>query len=67
VLLQQGHPEEAIDAFRQALVESPRNGWALWGLLQAQITAGEKDAWQTEAAFNEAWLGDATLLRLDRL
>jgi tetratricopeptide (TPR) repeat protein len=32
VLLQQGRAEGAIAAFEKALAETPRNGWALWGV-----------------------------------
>ncbi|RWK57814.1 tetratricopeptide repeat protein [Mesorhizobium sp.] len=66
VLLQQGRAEEAIAAFEKALQESPRNGWALWGLLKAQ-TAGNRDTTDTKAAFAQAWLGDERLLSLGRL
>ena len=67
VLLQQGRAEEAIATFEKALDEAPRNGWALWGMLQAQIATGSKDHSKIEAAFKEAWLGDEKLLQLDRL
>ncbi|PAP97312.1 tetratricopeptide repeat protein [Mesorhizobium wenxiniae] len=66
VLLQQGRAEEAIAAFEKALQETPRNGWALWGLLNAQ-TAGNRETSDTKAAFARAWLGDEGLLSLDRL
>lgn len=67
VLLQQGKAEEAIAQFERALDEAPRNGWALWGLLQARVAAGDPKAAETRAAFRDAWLGDMALLRLDRL
>lgn len=69
VLLQQGRSEEAVAAFRQALKQSPRNGWALWGLMQAETAAGKSDSHlaATRAAFAEAWLGSHSLLTLDRL
>lgn len=66
VLLQQGRSQEAAAAFRAALEQAPRNGWALWGLMQAQRAAGVDGA-DTAAAFEAAWLGDRSLLRLDRL
>jgi len=66
VLLQQGRAEEAVAAFRSALGHAPRNGWALWGLMQAQRAAGV-DGGDTAAAFEAAWLGDRSLLSLDRL
>ncbi|MGF1630758.1 MAG: hypothetical protein ACFCUT_14890 [Kiloniellaceae bacterium] len=67
VLLQQGRSEAAIAAFEKALEETPRSGWALWGLLQAQRAAGDGRSGETEAAFAKAWLGDRALLALDRL
>ena len=39
VLLAQGRAEEAAAEFEAALAEVPRNGWALWGLAQAQAAA----------------------------
>ncbi|MCT7378654.1 tetratricopeptide repeat protein [Chelativorans salis] len=67
VLLQQGRADEAVAAFEKALAESPRNGWALWGLLKAKAAAGSEDASEAEAAFKKAWLGNEALLVLDRL
>lgn len=65
VLLQQGRAEDAVAAFRAALEQAPRNGWALWGLMQAQQAAG-LDSAEAAAAFEAAWLGDRSLLKLDR-
>ncbi|SHF41404.1 Tetratricopeptide repeat-containing protein [Modicisalibacter ilicicola DSM 19980] len=67
VQLQDGRAEEAIATFRQALAQQPKNGWALWGLLQAQRQAGDASARQTEREFRRVWLGDNALLALDRL
>jgi tetratricopeptide (TPR) repeat protein len=67
VLLQQGRAEESAEMFRAALSKSPRNGWVLWGLMQAQKAAGGDGLAETEAAFEKAWLGDTSMLRLDRL
>jgi len=67
VLLQQGRAEEAVATFDKALDEMPRNGWALWGLVQAQIAAGERNVSDLEATLAEAWLGNKALLALDRL
>jgi tetratricopeptide (TPR) repeat protein len=67
VLLQQGRAEESAEMFRAALSKSPRNGWVLWGLMQAQKAAGGDGLAETEAAFERAWLGDRSMLRLDRL
>ena len=67
VLLQQGRARDAMVAFEDALRQAPRSGWALWGLLQAQIAADDSKQSATSAAFNKAWLGDRSLLTLDRL
>jgi hypothetical protein len=53
--------------FQQALKEQPRNGWALWGLAQAQKAVDADAAAVTEAAFQKAWAGEKALLTLDRL
>ncbi|MGC3873964.1 tetratricopeptide repeat protein [Halomonas sp. GXIMD04776] len=67
VQLQNGRAQEAISTFHQALTKQPKNGWALWGLLQAQQQAGDASARQTEREFRRVWLGDNALLALDRL
>ena len=68
VLLQQGRSEEAVDMFTQALDAAPRSGWVLWGLMQAQIAAGdEAAAAATRTDFAKAWHGDKSLLQLHRL
>jgi len=67
VLLQQGRAEDAVAVFEQALRQAPRNGWALWGLLQAQAAAGDSRQAATRTALTKAWLGDRGLLALDRL
>ena len=68
VLMQQGKADDAVEVFREALAQQPRNGWALWGLLKAEEAAGAKDgASTTAAAFEKAWVGDRTLLTYDRL
>jgi tetratricopeptide (TPR) repeat protein len=67
VQLQDGRAQEAIMTFHQALAKQPKNGWALWGLLQAEQRAGDASAAQTEREFRRVWLGDNALLALDRL
>ena len=67
VLLQQGRAADAVAAFEQALRKAPRNGWALWGLQQAQEAAGDGNPAATGAVFAKAWHGDHGLLTLDRL
>jgi tetratricopeptide (TPR) repeat protein len=67
VLLQQGRAAEAAETFQAVLAKSRRNGWALWGLMQAQKAMGDAEFETTEAAFKQAWLGDTAMLTLDRL
>ncbi len=68
VLLEQGKAQEAKAAFEGALARAPRDGWALWGLWQAEKQLGEgSPADQAEAAFREAWLGGADLPSLDQM
>ncbi len=67
-LLAGGKAAEARDAFHQALLVAPGNGWALWGLAQAERALGhDLEARAAEAALERAWLGDRRLLRLERL
>jgi tetratricopeptide (TPR) repeat protein len=67
-LLKAGRPAEAVQAFRQALVQTPDNGWALYGLAEAQAARGHVlDAAAARQALSRAWLGDPGWLRLDRL
>ena len=67
-LLAGGKAVEARDAFHQALLVAPGNGWALWGLAQSEAALGHKlEARAAEAALGRAWLGDRRLLTLERL
>ncbi|MEI6642506.1 MAG: hypothetical protein WCL10_10745 [Novosphingobium sp.] len=67
-LLAAGKAAEARDAFHQALLVAPGNGWALWGLAKAERALGhDLEARAAEAALGRAWLGDRRLLTLDRL
>lgn len=55
-LLDAGKAQEAIAVFEADLVENPKNGWALFGLWQAQLAAKEnKQAKLTKKKFDEAW------------
>jgi tetratricopeptide (TPR) repeat protein len=55
-------------AFQEALVDSPNNGWALWGLARTQNALGDRAGEQaTLAAFRRAWLGDPAWLHMNRL
>jgi tetratricopeptide (TPR) repeat protein len=67
VLLQQDRPGEAAAAFRAALDKTPGNGWAVWGLLQAERRLGTAGVADSEARLARTWLGDPDWLSLDRL
>jgi tetratricopeptide (TPR) repeat protein len=68
VLLEQGNAAEAEMVFRRTLMASPNNGWALFGLLEAQKAQGDAaGARQTAELLNKAWLGDKATLTLTRL
>lgn len=58
----------ARDAFRSALFDAPNNGLALYGLAQAERRLGNRlEAQAAEAALAKVWVGDRTLLRMDRI
>lgn len=67
VQLQAGDADSAMASFQKALVQVPNNGWALWGLQQAQSEAGDRNAAATRKRFQDVWLGDESALELDRL
>jgi tetratricopeptide (TPR) repeat protein len=55
-LLDAGQAKAAIAVYEADLDRHPRNGWALFGLWQAQIAAKQHaKAKQTKAEFEEAW------------
>lgn len=63
--LMAGDAKAAEATFREALARVPNNGWALWGLLQAQRAQGDvAAAAETERAFRRAWAGDPRMLQL---
>lgn len=67
-LLAAGQKEAARDAFRGALIQAPSNGWALFGLAQAEASLGNRlEAAAARRSLTKAWLGDPRWLRLDRL
>lgn len=67
-LLLAGDPKRASTAFRAALVQTPNNGWALWGLAESEAAAGRSaEAQVARTAFAHAWAGDPAWLRLERL
>ena len=67
VELQAGRLKEAEAAFEAALKIAPRDGWALWGMAQVKAALDPVNAGLARAAFKRSWLGDETLLTLDRL
>lgn len=67
-LLLAGDATSASQAFRAALVQTPGNGWALYGLSQSEAAAGHKpEAAAAARAFRQAWAGDPRWLTLARL
>lgn len=69
-LLCAGKPEEASQAFRAALAQTPANGWALYGLTQSEAARGDRLAAAAAAArqaLDRVWLGDRAWLTLSRL
>lgn len=67
VLYQQGRYTESAAMFREALQRLPKNGWALWGLMQAEAKAGDANLAETTRLFETVWLGDRSQLAMDRL
>lgn len=67
-LYRQNRFDDAADAFTTALARSPNNGWALYGLAEAQrASANRPQAAATRAALERAWSGDPAWLKMDRL
>jgi tetratricopeptide (TPR) repeat protein len=55
-LLDAGQPKDAIAVYEADLDKNPHNGWALFGLWQAQIVAKQgAKAKQTKLEFEQAW------------
>jgi tetratricopeptide (TPR) repeat protein len=63
-LLQAGRPREAERVFLESLEEVPHNGWALYGLMQAQKAQGDPVAADTQTRLEAAWVGSPTGLDL---
>jgi tetratricopeptide (TPR) repeat protein len=67
-LVQVGRAKEAETIFEQALENTPKNGWALYGLMEAQRAQGKQDEAQaTNKRLQQAWIGDFAQLDLGRL
>jgi tetratricopeptide (TPR) repeat protein len=63
-----GDYEAAIQSFREALVQTPNNGWALYGLAKSHAAAGHRaESAAAQAAFKKAWVGNRRWLKMERL
>ena len=63
-----GRVDEAIQVYRQSLVNYPNNGWALYGLAEAYTEAGDDlGASETRKLFEKAWAEDGMALDLSKL
>lgn len=68
VLLRAGRLSEAEQAFRDSLIRTPNNGWALYGLRQLYRQQGDRKAERAAAeALKRTWFGDRSTLNLARL
>jgi tetratricopeptide (TPR) repeat protein len=66
--LRAGRAQDAVTTFEAALKEAPNNGWAIYGLLQAQTKLGNQEGIKAgEAALSKTWVGPANLLDLSKL
>jgi tetratricopeptide (TPR) repeat protein len=67
-LVQAGRAQEAESVFAQTLENTPKNGWALYGLMESQKAQGKQDEAQaTQKRLQQAWMGDPAQLDLGRL
>ncbi len=67
-LLKAGKAGEAAQAFRTALLQTPSNGWALYGLAEAEAAQGNRlEAAAARRALKRAWIGNRAWLKLERL
>lgn len=67
-LFEAGQYDEARQAFQTALKQTPRNGWALYGLAESEAALGhQSEATAARAALQNAWLGNPSWLRMERL
>lgn len=58
VLLMAGRAADAEQVLRDSLIRTPNNGWALYGLMEAQKAQGDLAAAAlTEKLFGKAWAG----------
>lgn len=67
-LMQAGRAQEAEAVFEQTLKNVPKNGWALYGLMETQKAQGKQEvARATQKRLQHAWSGDLAQLDLGRL
>lgn len=67
-LFRSGRYDEAREAFTAALAHSPNNGWALYGLAASERSLGRPlQAAAAQAALNKSWMGNRSLLTMERL
>lgn len=63
-----GDHEGAIKAFREALIQTPNNGWVLYGLARSEAAAGNRaEAAAAQSAFRKAWAGSPGWLKMEKL
>lgn len=68
ILLKNGEPHAATEAFKQACAKAPNSAWALFGLMRAQIASGHQDdAAKTKQRLKEALAGGTQEPSLDRM
>jgi tetratricopeptide (TPR) repeat protein len=67
-LYRAGRYREASKAFEMALLQSPNNGWVLYGLSASERALGRRSqASAADAALRKAWSGNRAWLKMDRL
>jgi len=67
-LLRAGDAAQARQVFEESLKRAPNNGWALFGLMQAQKAMGDEIlAAETQERFAAAWSGNPGELDLSQL
>ena len=67
-LYRAGRYVEARQAFGDALIRAPNNGWALYGLAASERALGRRaHAAAAQMALGRAWSGDPRWLRMERL
>ena len=67
-LYRAGRYQEASKAFQTALLQSPNNGWVLYGLAASERALGRKgEAAAASLALKKTWSGNPAWLRMNRL